>query len=99
MSAGNRFLSLMNFGLGGLRSSERSSFKEHTARLPASKRWLLDVARVRWRLTRLVDRTSVIYLVAFVRPVPHQGRFLEAASAILISLTRVKVLSGRAGLG
>src|SRR5262245_10651352 len=31
MSARDRFLSLVNFGLGGLRSFERSLFKEHTA--------------------------------------------------------------------
>src|SRR5262245_51642167 len=31
MSARDRFLSLVNFGLGGLRSFERSSFNQHTA--------------------------------------------------------------------
>src|SRR5262245_51868738 len=57
------------------------------------------LVRVRWRRPGSKTAPSVIYLVAFARPIPHQGRFLEAASAILISLTRVKVLSGRAGSG
>jgi hypothetical protein len=59
-----------------------------------------------WQSTP-TERTAMIWLesrtlsklVDFGRPNPRQGRFLEAASAISISLKMVKVLSGRAGLG
>jgi hypothetical protein len=117
MSARDRFLSLVNFGLGGLRSFERHSTNTQPIGIDlplkalvyhdaAGKTWLdcphqklLDVVRVHWRRPGSKTAPPVIYLVAFARPIPHQGRFLEAASAILISLTRVKVLSGRAGSG